>query len=56
MDQPINYYASYQTDRPNDPNLLQDSEKPFMDDYIHLKNVNFSILAESYIASAKPYS
>jgi hypothetical protein len=43
------------SDRPNDPNLLQDTDKPFMDNYIHLKNVNFSILAENYIASAKPY-
>ncbi len=40
------------SDRPNDPDLLQDSEKPFMDNYIHLKNANFAILAESYIASA----
>lgn len=39
------------SDRSNDPNLLQDSDKPFMDNYIQLKNVNFSILAESYIAS-----
>lgn len=43
------------SDRPNDPNLLQDSDKPFMDNYIHLKNVNFSLLAESYIASASSY-
>jgi hypothetical protein len=35
--------------RPDDPNLIEDGET-FMDGYIQLKNINFAILAENYIA------
>lgn len=35
--------------RPDDPNLIEDGET-FMDGYIQLKNVNFAVLAENYIA------
>jgi hypothetical protein len=35
--------------RPNDPNLIEDGET-FMDGYIQLKNINFAVLAENYIA------
>jgi hypothetical protein len=35
--------------RPDDPNLIEDGET-FMDGYIQLKNINFTLLAENYIA------
>jgi len=35
--------------RPDDPNLIEDGET-FMDGYIQLKNINFAILAENYVA------
>lgn len=35
--------------RPDDLNLIEDGET-FMDGYIQLKNINFAILAENYIA------
>jgi hypothetical protein len=35
--------------RPDDPNLIEEGEI-FMDGYIQLKNVNFAVLAENYIA------
>lgn len=35
--------------RPDDPNLIEDGST-FMDGYIKLKNVNFKILADNYVA------
>ena len=35
--------------RPDDSNLIEDGET-FMDGYIQLKNINFAVLAENYIA------
>jgi len=35
--------------RPDDPNLIEDGET-FMDGYIQLKNINFAVLAENYVA------
>ncbi|MBD2317581.1 hypothetical protein [Phormidium tenue] len=35
--------------RPDDPNLIEEGET-FMDGYIQLKNINFAVLAENYIA------
>jgi hypothetical protein len=35
--------------RPNDSDLLEEGAT-FMDGYIQLKNVNFMVLAESYLA------
>ncbi len=35
--------------RPEDPKLIQNGET-FIDDYIQLKNINFAVLAEKYIA------
>jgi hypothetical protein len=35
--------------RPDDPNLIEDGET-FIDSYIQLKNINFAVLAENYIA------
>ena len=35
--------------RPDDPNLIEDGST-FMDGYVQLKNVNFKILADNYVA------